>query len=339
MKHKITLQNTLYRPLLIGGLLFCLTLSSASAAGFSPSRSYSEAHFTDVPQDWSLPYISACYEMGLMSGRGQGLFAPDGQVSLAEGITVAARVHSLRQGGEGEFPLGDPWYASAVEYAQINGIMALGDIGDYSLPASRAQLADLLARALPLEDYSPINEVASLPDVTQDHPYAESIFRLYRAGILTGSDVYGTFSPEAAITRGEMAAILCRLVQPERRMTLALQLSPVKNALPNGGVLALDAVSFQQALDSGKPMMVLFYATWCTPCQVLAPTIEELAAQYQGHDLLIGKVDIDQQPGLTRQYAISSYPTVLFFRDGQELERFVGSMPLEDYTAFLNRTL
>lgn len=79
--------------LLTAALCLGLLATPAAAAGLTPIRDYGDAGFTDVPDNWSTPYIAACYELGLMSGQGEGRFAPSGRVSLAEGIAVAARMH------------------------------------------------------------------------------------------------------------------------------------------------------------------------------------------------------------------------------------------------------
>ena len=207
-------------------LILSLLLTPALAAGLSPIRGYDEAGFTDVASDWTYAPIKTCYELGLMSGQGGGKFNPGGTVAVAEGVAVAARVHSLWRGGGGTFPAGAPWYQSAVDYAARNGIIAPGQFSDFTAAATRAQLAGMLARALPQEGYAPINSVTSLPDVDDSTPGAADIFKLYNAGIVSGTDAYGTFAPNNTITRAEMAAILCRLVQPGTRVTFTLQPKP-----------------------------------------------------------------------------------------------------------------
>ncbi|MDE6455846.1 MAG: S-layer homology domain-containing protein, partial [Dysosmobacter sp.] len=81
-------------------------------------------------------------------------------------------------------------------------------------------------QVLPKKDYAPINSVKSLPDVNDNTPGAASIFKLYNAGIVSGIDAYGTFAPNNTISRAQMAAILCRLVQPESRLVFTLQPKP-----------------------------------------------------------------------------------------------------------------
>lgn len=331
-------MRSFFRSLSAGALALSLTLTSAAFA-LSPVRSFESAGFTDIPDNWSYPYILSCYELGLMSGRGNGLFAPDGTVSAAEAVTVAARVHNLWNGGNGILPESTPWYNSAIEYSVANGLLIQGQFTDYSLPATRAQLAGLLAKALPEWDYTPINEISSLPDVTEETPYAADILKLYNAGVLTGSDTYGTFLPDTPITRAELAAILCRLVKPETRQRLSLW-APDQTDGPQTGqnIPSLDAAAFDAVLSDGSLTVVLFYASWCNPCKLLTPTIDQLAVQYEGR-VLVGKVDVDLEPELARNWNISIYPTVLFFQGGQEIDRQTGIHALETYTTILNNRL
>lgn len=96
---------------------------------------------------------------------------------------------------------------------------------------------------------------------------------------------------------------------------------------------------FDKALESKKLMMVDFWATWCGPCRMLGPVIEELANEYEGREVLIGKVDIDQETPLAVRYGVMSVPTVIFFRDGEEIDRKVGVMPAEVYSDALDELL
>lgn len=145
--------------------------------------------------------IKTCYELGLMSGKSDGKFNPGGNVTTAEGVVVAARIHNLWRGGDGSFPSSTPWYQSAVDYAVQNDIMAQGQFSSFTAPITRAQLADLLARVLPKRDYASINSVKTLPDVNDNTPGAASILKLYNAGIVSGIDAYGTFAPNNTISR------------------------------------------------------------------------------------------------------------------------------------------
>ena len=96
--------------------------------------------------------------------------------------------------------------------------------------------------------------------------------------------------------------------------------------------------SFNDAISNNKVVLVDFWATWCGPCRMLAPVIEQLGAQYEGK-VVVGKVDTDEQPALAMQFGIMSIPTVIFFKDGKEVERKVGVMPAQAYTQMLDAAL
>jgi len=90
-----------------------------------------------------------------------------------------------------------------------------------------------------------------------------------------------------------------------------------------------------QVLGADKPVLVDFYSTSCPPCRKLAPTIEKLAKQYEGR-AVISKVNVDKLPQLAARYGIQGIPAVLFFKNGQEVQRLVGLRPQEAYTSILN---
>lgn len=96
--------------------------------------------------------------------------------------------------------------------------------------------------------------------------------------------------------------------------------------------------SFEAALTGGKLMMVDFWAEWCGPCQMLGPVIESLADQYEGK-AIIGKVNTDEEPELAMRYTVMNIPTVIFFKDGKELDRKVGVMPPDAFIQALDANL
>ena len=93
--------------------------------------------------------------------------------------------------------------------------------------------------------------------------------------------------------------------------------------------------SFDKALSEGKLMMVDFWADWCGPCKMLAPVIDGLAAQYAGK-AVVGKVNVDEEQELAIRYGVMSIPTVIFFKDGKEIDRKVGVMPAGAFTQVLD---
>ena len=96
--------------------------------------------------------------------------------------------------------------------------------------------------------------------------------------------------------------------------------------------------TFDNTLAEGKLMMVDFWAEWCGPCQMLGPVIESLAEQYEGK-AVVGKVNTDKEPELAISYQVSGIPTVIFFKDGKEIDRKVGVMPPDAFVQVLEQNL
>ncbi len=104
-------------------------------------------------------------------------------------------------------------------------------------------------------------------------------------------------------------------------------------------LIHFNEAGFDKALASNVPMLVDFWATWCGPCQRLGPVIEQLAEEYEGKDVIIGKVDVDEESNLAMRYGVMSVPTVLLFQNGEEADRKVGAMPYDVYTELLDAAL
>ncbi len=92
-------------------------------------------------------------------------------------------------------------------------------------------------------------------------------------------------------------------------------------------VLRLDADNFEQeVIQAEQAVLVDFGAEWCPPCRAIAPAIEEIATEFEGI-ARVGNVDVDENKSLAERYAIGSIPTLLFFKDGEVVDRVQGVVP------------
>jgi len=91
--------------------------------------------------------------------------------------------------------------------------------------------------------------------------------------------------------------------------------------------IEVNDANFQaEVLQADKPVLVDFWAVWCGPCKMIAPTVEEMAKDYDGK-LKVAKMDVDANPRTAMQYGIRSIPTLLVFKGGQVVEQIIGAVP------------
>lgn len=200
-----------------------LLTGSVFASGFVKENLYTSDLFTDVESTaWYAKEVQSTYELGLMNGKGGGLFAPDGLVSVAEAVTMASRAYSVYNGEDIPEVTGAEWYDKYINFAVSKGIMKNGDFDDYNRAAKRFEVALLFENAMPDGYFTKVNNVDSVPDIPDEMSYSDALITLYNAGVVMGSDAYGNFFPENNITRAEAAAIITRVAIPENILKKSL---------------------------------------------------------------------------------------------------------------------
>ena len=193
--------------------------STAEDIIFEKTKTYAN-NFSDLnEQDWFYQNVVSAFELGFMNGVDDSTFDPNGNVTVAQGITLAARLHQIYHGSDEIKPVstGD-WYTPYVDYAIKNSIMENGQFDQLDRALTRAEMAVLFVNALPEQVYKGIHTAVSIPDVKQTDSCFHAVFTLYRAGIINGSDADGTFYPNREITRAEISAVLTRIAEPTLRM-------------------------------------------------------------------------------------------------------------------------
>lgn len=235
MKTKL-LSMLMVLLLAFGSVSPAMAAENQGLSNFKIVREY-DAAFSDVSSgDWFYRYVSTAYKLNLMSGVSSEYFNVNGDVTVAETITVAAKLHSIYFTGSSEFtPVeGEPWYQVFVDYARTENICTTVFL-DYNRPATRAEYATIIAHSMPEEAFAVISDIddGAVPDVPMTRSYASDVYKLYRAGILAGSDEKGNFKPDSNIRRSEVATILTKLADSTQRREITLKNETV------GGVTAV----------------------------------------------------------------------------------------------------
>ena len=112
----------------------------------------------------------------------------------------------------------------------------------------------------------------------------------------------------------------------EKRMKELQQIVNEKELLKNiTNPIELDDSDFTESINKFPLLLVDFWAPWCGPCRMMSPVIDQVGKEYQGK-LVVGKVNVDENPSISRQFGISSIPTLILFKKGQAVNHIVGSV-------------
>ncbi len=205
-----------------------LLASALAALAFGTCAFAENTQFADVSENaWYKADVMSVCEEGYMNGVGDGLFSPDSTFTVAQGITVAARLNATQSGKAiAQAQAGQEWYTPYVDYAVSEGIVSDGQFESFTRDITRAEMALLFAKSVNKDSFTKINDVKEIPDVDKAEEYAEELLMLYNAGVLSGSDEYGYFHPNNSIKRSEASAIINRTANMEARKSFTLKEIP-----------------------------------------------------------------------------------------------------------------
>ncbi len=206
-------------------ILLCLVMTVT----LLPTAAMAAGRFTDVKEtDWFYADVEYAVQLGLVNGTSTTTYSPNDNLTYSSAIKLAACMHKKVTQGNTDFTVGTPWYQVYVDYALANGIISASKTYDLDAYATRAGYMEIFAKAIPdtglkrgYKALTAINRVddGTIPDVPASHPQASAIYKLYRAGILQGSDtVTHRCNPDDYIQRSAVASILVRMMNPDARV-------------------------------------------------------------------------------------------------------------------------
>ena len=175
--------------------------------------------FVDVKKDaWYHDEIVEAVYTGIINGKSETIFAPDDLLTYAEAVKLAACMSQVYLNGNVTLTSGTPWYQPYADYCRINNITTKNY--DYNANATRAGYIEIFANALPDSAFEDINNIpdGSILDVKDNAPYTIYVYKMYRAGILTGVDALHNCKPDDNIKRSEVAAIISRMMDEGNRV-------------------------------------------------------------------------------------------------------------------------
>lgn len=199
-----------------------ITLISLFLAVVLTVTAFAAAKFSDVKEsDWFYHDVESAVEMELINGKANNTYCPNDNLTFAEAVKLAACMNEKYLTGKVTLENGNPWYKTYFEYCKKNNIVS-GEFKTYPFneKITRADYMEIFAKSLPAEALETINNIPlnSIADVPMSFDYAPAVYKLYRAGIVTGSDAQHNCKPDSNIKRSEVAAILSRMMDETKRV-------------------------------------------------------------------------------------------------------------------------
>jgi len=213
------MRKNVAKVLFTAAILMLVPKAAAAMDNFTETQRYS-SQFTDVlANDWYQPYVAASYQFGLLNGTDNTHFSPQNNMTNAQAVTLAARIHSTYNAKMITPIPGANWAQPYVDYARSNNLADNAVLTNLNTSVSRLNFVRMMANSLPESEFDAINKISDIPDVAQGSDGADAVYRLYTAGIVTGSDKFGAFNPTSTINRAEVSAIIARMMDTSLRKT------------------------------------------------------------------------------------------------------------------------
>ena len=185
--------------------------------------------FSDVVStDWYYSNVADAAALGIIQGNPDGTFNPNGNLSVAEALTLASRVNAIffnrTEDLNSDSKSNVHWADGILNYAEKNGIVSEGYSDNLDNVCTRVQMADMFAKSVPTDNFTEINSMDLAPSQT----VSEAIATLFKAGVLVGDS--SGFRENDSVTRAESAAIINRVVMPAQRVTVTEKIAESDNA-------------------------------------------------------------------------------------------------------------
>lgn len=275
--------------------VLCAGAWAADLANFKYTDTYKDGMFTDVKTtDWYAENVKAVVNLGLMKGQSADKFAPRGNVTWAEAVTMAARIHSIYVGDGESFAQSSPWYKVYADYAVKNGIIKTQP-ADYSAAVTRGDFAMLLYAAVGDEGLRVKNSVTDgyIPDVKGSETYGPAVYKLYRAGVLTGDEKH-CFNANKTITRAESAAVVSRVADVNLRLSVTLDASTDPADTTNPGT-TVDKSSTAELITKARQSLALAQQSYTAAVKLYASSGNSGTALAQAYNYAQAAAGYSQQ--------------------------------------------